>query len=98
MSGARGTEGFPVSDDKPGAGGAAEHPGPWRWEADALGLAMLVDAAGESVIEGGDGLYEMSPYVREIVRATPEMEALLREYAGSIGYVCQENCAHLHCR
>jgi len=56
---------------------------------------MLVDAAGESVIEGGDGLYEMSPHVREIVRATPEMASLLRVFVQDCPAGCP--CAKADC-
>lgn len=57
---------------------APEHPAPWRWGAD--GDDWLRAANGEIVISAGDGdTWPASPRVGELVRAAPEMEALLRE-------------------
>jgi hypothetical protein len=83
-------------------GGAAEHPVPWRvlhvaertTEMDAVRWAGLRLWS----ITAETGKAETATNVEATIEAAPEAEALLREYAGSIGYVCQDNCAHLHCR
>jgi hypothetical protein len=83
-------------------GGAAEHPVPWRvlhvaertTEMDAVRWAGLRLWS----ITAETGKAETATNVEATIESAPEAEALLREYAGSIGYVCQEDCAHLHCR
>lgn len=63
----------------------ADHPPPWKWEIRRDGqLGALLDANGDVVLTD-DGTYDdawigvESPRARELLRAAPEMEALLRD-------------------
>lgn len=56
---------------------AVDHPPPWRWRDGMLGGQDLVDANGGIVMD--DRALPLSPRVHELVRAAPEMEALLRK-------------------
>lgn len=76
---------------------APAHPAPWRWT-DERGDLQLVAADHRAWTDEEDGHdnvllsdrilcipREMSPYVREVVRAAPEIEALLRWFVAQVG-------------
>jgi hypothetical protein len=81
-----------------------EHPGPWRWSEfgdleDAMGeFVAYVAEEGQGKADPSFSIAVESSHASELIRAAPEMEALLLEYAGTVGYVCQDECDHLHCR
>ncbi len=59
-----------------------QHPGPWRWYRDHNGFGTLRDAAGVPLIIPVTTAFAqelaVSPYVRALTEAAPEMLALLR--------------------
>jgi hypothetical protein len=58
-----------------------DHPPPWRWGEPHGQETSLWDANdGLVMADGNDStIVVASPYVRELVRSAPEMEALLRK-------------------
>jgi len=60
------------------------HPAPWRWG--TKGDDWLRAVNDEIVINAGDGdTWPANAYVGELVRAAPEMEALLRWFVERVG-------------
>lgn len=88
-----------TDDTKP-----AEHPVPWRWDSNddhdpAMLFLVLEDARGESVVDviaqehkGRTRLAVESPYVRELLRAAPELADLVRGLEWSAEYHAQPGC------
>ena len=64
------------------SGGGGDHPPPWEWLGRPDEETALLDGAGYSILSPSNdgGISLRSPYVRELVRAAPEMEALLRRW------------------
>lgn len=67
-----------------------DHLPPWEWSEPFGRETMLSDANGEPVLTDGNDstIVVASPYVRELVRAAPEMEALLRVFLNMTGDTC----------
>jgi hypothetical protein len=76
---------------------ALEHAAPWRWINDGTTLVAADHVEWTEDDDGHDSVVlndrimcipdEMSPLVRELVRAAPEMEALLRWFVERVGDV-----------
>jgi hypothetical protein len=80
-----------TTEDKP-----APHPAPWRWDAPHGEETALWDASNQVVLALGNDstIVVASPYVRELVRAAGEMEALLRELLEELVVFCDSNDGH----